>query len=304
MNKINSKFIEWYEGINKNKQAGQYSPHKPIAILFALAGVLRNERFISFVDSRKEIEKAIKFFTNKKTVKSIDPLYRLYANDSKDLSIWIAIPGDLKQDKSGNISIAQAIENDLKCGFSDEVYTWLNPNKAHCRLLIDQIIQDNFSEYLRNHLLDFIGITEFAPAVANQEMVERSIKLPKRDPNFKFKIRRLFDNQCAFCGIKVFLNQEILFLEAAHIQAKQNGGPCSEDNGLLLCPTHHYTFDRGVWSIDHNYKIVISKNADFKERKVSMFKEFEKQSIIEFLLDENQRPNEKFIQWHRQNILK
>lgn len=44
-------------------------------------------------------------------------------------------------------------------------------------------------------------------------------------------------------------------MEAAHIRWKPRGGDCCETNGLALCPTHHYTLDRGLWSLDHNDEI-------------------------------------------------
>lgn len=304
MEDLNKQFINWYEGINQNRHLGKYSPHKPLTLLYALANVLKGKRYISYNEDNEELKKIIKFFTNRRTVNPLDPLYRLYSNDSSEINVWTAIPGNLYRDNSGNVSVTEARERDLKCGFSEEYYDWLSQNKGYCQFLINQIMQDNFSDTLHGHILDFLGIFELPSELASPNQLEHTINVQRRDPNFKYKIRELFDNHCAFCGVKIYLDQEILFLEAAHIRAKQNGGPCSEDNGLLLCPTHHYTFDRGLWSLDADYKIVISDKARLKEKKVSLFKKFEGESIIEYLIDETLLPNESFVTWHREYILK
>jgi putative restriction endonuclease len=304
MDQLNKQFIKWYESINKNKSKGIYSPHKPLTILYALSKVLKSERYIDYNDERDTLSNIILFFTNKKSVKVTDPLYRLFKSDSREINVWDAIPRDLVTDKEGNIKITDAKERNLKCGFSDEYYEWLHTNKAYCQLLINQIMLDNFPESLHEALLTLLGIDELPAQYPTNEMVENTIKVAKRDPNFKFKIRTLFDNQCAFCGLKIYINDQLLSLEAAHIKAKQYGGPCSKDNGLLLCPTHHYTFDQGAWSLDDNLSIKLSKKASFNDKYAKSFLDFVGQSIERFIFESKFQPKAEYISWHRKNIFK
>lgn len=304
MQDLNSNFIKWYENINKNKSKGIYSPHKPLTILFALSKVLKSERYIDYVNDREELSGLILFFTNKKSVKVTDPLYRLFTNDSKEINVWKAIPNDLSTDKEGNIKISDAKDRKLQCGFADEYYNWLIQNKGYCQLLINQIMLDNFPESLHEALINLLGLDKLPIQDVTNEMAENTIKVAKRDPNFKYTIRTLFDNQCAFCGLKIYVNNQVLSLEAAHIKAKQYGGPCSKDNGLLLCPTHHYTFDQGVWSLDDNLRIKLSNKANFNDKHAKMFINFENHSIENFIFESKFTPEIKFITWHRKNIFK
>lgn len=168
---LNQKFIKWYEGINKNKSKGTYSPHKPLTILYALSKVIKSERYIDYNSERETLSKIILFFTNNKSVKVTDPLYRLYTSDSKDIPIWNAIPNDLKTDKEGNIKITDAKERNLKCGFSDEYYNWLQENKSYCQLLINQIMLDTFPESLHEALLTLLGLDDFPIQYPTNDMV-------------------------------------------------------------------------------------------------------------------------------------
>ncbi|PIP95053.1 MAG: hypothetical protein COW00_17840 [Bdellovibrio sp. CG12_big_fil_rev_8_21_14_0_65_39_13] len=126
----------------------------------------------------------------------------------------------------------------------------------------------------------------------------------KRDPLFRKRVLAIYDNRCAFCHLKIKLNHNDLSMEAAHIMWKARGGPCTEQNGLSLCPTHHYTFDKGVWSLDPNYKIILSSSLLLDKRSDLFFEPFKGQAITDSILDDNFLPHQKFLKWHGENIFK
>ena len=67
---------------------------------------------------------------------------------------------------------------------------------------------------------------------------------PGRDIAFRQTILEIYDYRCAACGIRVKLSDEISLVEAGHIipfELSRNDRP---DNGLALCPNHH-------WAMDH-----------------------------------------------------
>lgn len=71
----------------------------------------------------------------------------------------------------------------------------------------------------------------------------------KRDPKFREKILRKFNNTCIVCGCK-----EMNVLQAAHIKSVTNGGDDSEENGYCLCANHHLLFDSCKLIIDMESK--------------------------------------------------
>lgn len=65
-------------------------------------------------------------------------------------------------------------------------------------------------------------------------------------------------------------------MDAAHIIPKQHGGECISSNGLSLCPTHHRAFDWGIWTIDKNFKVLISPKVILNKQDDTIFTPYEK----------------------------
>lgn len=298
------QFIQWYSNINQSKNRETYAPHKPLAILFALSGVLHGKRWISYNEDREKLEELIGNFTKFQSKPNcLQPLWRL-TNDSKKLPFWTTQPTDLLVNASGDIPASQAREKNFQAGFSTEVYQWLAQDKKISQFLIGEIIEDNFPETLHETILEILNIFELKPEIETQEYVESKIVKVKRDPHFPKKILQLYDNRCSFCGLKIYLNHSPLSMEAAHIKWKARGGECDEYNGLSLCPTHHYTFDRGLWTLKDDYTIDISQNALIDSKSDVFFSPFIGRSIADYILDLTLLPDVGNIRWHHENILK
>lgn len=294
----------WYANIGQHKYKEVYSPHKPLTIIFALVGILKGKRWIEYNRDRDALENLIAEFTNNKTKPNcLHPLWRLQ-NDSKTCRTWQVIPDDFPINISGDISAIDAKSNDLKAGFSEPIYLWLKANPHMTQYFISEIIEDNFPESLEETILTSLGINELVPEIVEIEKVTSSITKVKRDPTFAKRILQLYDYRCAFCGLKIYLNHSPVSLEAAHIKWKARGGDCHETNGLSLCPTHHFTFDRGLWTINPDYTIHLSENALFDKKTDIFFTAFAGRSIVDHILDKEELPMQNNILWHHRNILK
>jgi len=67
---------------------------------------------------------------------------------------------------------------------------------------------------------------------------------PGRSSAFRHIVLEIYDYRCAACGIRVKINEDLSLAEAAHIipfGVSRNDKP---DNGLALCPNHHWAMDR------------------------------------------------------------
>ena len=72
-------------------------------------------------------------------------------------------------------------------------------------------------------------------------------------PKFNSDVFNYYQNQCAVCNIKYFL-------DAAHIVPVKDKGSDNKRNGLILCKNHHKAFDDGFFKINpNNLKIEIIK---------------------------------------------
>ena len=82
------------------------------------------------------------------------------------------------------------------------------------------------------------------------ETIEREI----REDGFREGIYEIYSG-CAICG-RLFESPEGDYdLEAVHILPKAQDGPDILQNGLGLCPQHHWAFDHGWFEIGAHYEI-------------------------------------------------
>lgn len=91
-------------------------------------------------------------------------------------------------------------------------------------------------------------------------------------------------------------------VDAAHIRPIGEGhnGPDLVRNGLALSKTVHWMFDRGLLSVDSNYKILVARNLvpDPIKRLLN--------PSGELILPESdrERPGAGFLEYHRNVIFK
>jgi hypothetical protein len=121
-----------------------------------------------------------------------------------------------------------------------------------------------------------------------------------RTSEFRNTVLDYFDHTCALCGAYLkFLN--FSSAEAAHIVPRSSIGVNRLENSLCLCKEHHWSFDRGMWSVDSQGKIIVCdelrKDANFNNK----YEEYLGKCIGEKVLE---KVNPKAFEWHRLNIFK
>jgi len=74
-------------------------------------------------------------------------------------------------------------------------------------------------------------------------------------------------------------------------------------NGIALCPNMHRAFDRGLLSVNEDYRIIVSPHfTEDEEHEYSLRKLSGKQIIapqVQFYL-----PEKSNLSWHRSNVYK
>jgi putative restriction endonuclease len=74
------------------------------------------------------------------------------------------------------------------------------------------------------------------------------------------------------------------------------------DNGLALCKNHHWAFDRGWFSINEDYRIIIPRGRFTEEspQETKPMKEFNGKQIV-LPTKEAHFPRLESLHWHRQH---
>lgn len=123
---------------------------------------------------------------------------------------------------------------------------------------------------------------------------------PKRNIAFRRAIIKLYDYTCAACRLRIITLDGETAVEAAHIFPFAQSFDDSIGNGLALCPLHHWSFDKGLFSIEDNYKMIVSTNFEESGDEAFLLRSLQSREI--YLPKEKPfRPSLTMIRWHRQN---
>ena len=105
----------------------------------------------------------------------------------------------------------------------------------------------------------FAGLAD-EPATFERPIVERMTARPFREAAFAAAVKSAYDDTCAITGLKIINGGGRSEVQAAHIKPVAASGPDSVRNGLALCGTVHWMFDRGLLSIDDDFTILMAKD--------------------------------------------
>lgn len=131
-------------------------------------------------------------------------------------------------------------------------------------------------------------------------MVELTASRPFRDRAFMHVVREVYNNKCALTGLSLINGGGRPEVQAAHIKSVADKGPDSIRNGLALSSTFHWLFDRGLISVDENYRILTAKNGIPDQIRQLLNAD----GKILIPNDENHRPHPYYLRFHREHRFK
>lgn len=229
---------------------GHRAPHKPLLILYALAQWQMGKRVILFAEAEERLNQLIRDFGGIGYPRSSYPFVRL-ANDG----VWeikdrhaVVLPS------LTDYSPKQLKEWGVTGSFTAEIAVWME-SAENREALIQFIIQENFPETYYLDIVEALNLTDPSGSVYIQVR-------QRRDPEFRERILDAYERSCALCNYQIRKGDQLVGLEAAHIQWHAAGGPDTENNGLALCAVHHKLFDYGLFSVNEQFQVLISPKAN------------------------------------------
>lgn len=144
----------------------------------------------------------------------------------------------------------------------------------------------------------------------NKKVVKVMQETKLRNRAFKQIIREVYDFKCAVCGLKIHSPNALLWeVEAAHIVPRSENGKDDILNGLALCRLHHWAFDVGWFTLEDNFRILISRKINDlstsfgKIGNYDFIRQLSKEnSTISLPKEYDMRPHPDAIKWHRENV--
>jgi putative restriction endonuclease len=124
---------------------------------------------------------------------------------------------------------------------------------------------------------------------------------PIRDRVFRSNVLSIYDCRCALTGLKLINGGGRAEVEAAHIMPVEHGGPDRVANGIALCGTAHWMFDRGLITLTNDLEIMVSRQANDQDGVWSLLNKSRRALLPE---PEDLRPYPRFLEWHRKHCFK
>lgn len=123
---------------------------------------------------------------------------------------------------------------------------------------------------------------------------------PFREAAFSGVVKSAYNNACAVTGIRIINGGGRSEVQAAHIRPVADAGPDSVRNGLALCGTVHWMFDRGLLSLGDDYTVLMTKSGipDAIRRMINFDGKLQLPLRPEF------RPHPQFLKYHREKVFK
>ncbi|MBH0157303.1 HNH endonuclease [Fictibacillus sp. 5RED26] len=229
--------------------------------------------------------------------------FRIYSNNALEKNQYLFEPNDIIVMKKDEI-----IGEDEKqtVYFLDRVTPAQSEFYHKCEIIIDTC------DIKKNHAI-YEGVLEeveskinMLPASPLKAVIDSSVtnKIQNSDTqisdlftptSFRDFTMVAYKGKCAVTG-NVIKYGKFLNLEAAHIRPKSHGGFFLPNNGLALSRDIHWAFDKGFFTLNDNYTLIVHPNLES-----DFLKNYNGKNI--FIPNDNfLKPSVESIQYHRKNV--
>ena len=282
------ELLEKIKSIKSWKSGDRRAPHKPLLVLFALGRLQSGVKQIEYAANQDSLKSLLEEFGPPNNPRPYYPFTRL-ANDG----IW-EIQADEELDLRKDYSNKRLRELHSIGHFTEEVSTLFQESPALVNEVVGYLLDNNFPQTLHRSILDAVGL-ELGTGV-------QSFRKP-RDPNFRKKVLEAYERSCAVCGYQIRRDDQIVGLEAAHVKWHSAGGPDTEQNGVAMCILHHELFDRGLFTIEENLMVKVSRRANGNHAFNDWLLKFHNEPIRK-PQSKNFYPEPEFVNWQVREVFK
>lgn len=294
---MQSKDVTYYCSLFRNlrrdyKNGG--APHKPILLISLIQAFQQKCYSNSDVKITPELVGLFKSNWNKLVATNhhclftlpfyhmnTEPFWKLIPN--LGCEIWVKSKSSMRSFANLNTAVKYAvIDEELK-----ELFLKKEESNILLQFLLDEYFPDsksNFGSGNNNYIIDIENqiikesqeaykkrILQIRKELDNDEFQEEVFV---RSNIFKKEVPKIYNYTCCISGLRIDAISNASMIDACHIIPFSESYNDTITNGIALCPNLHRAFDRGLISIDNNYKVLISRN--FSEINNSNY------SIIQF----------------------
>jgi len=277
-----------------DRARGNPAPHKPLLLLVIMEMMEKGEIGSTEVTLSPDI--AFRFSVFWSTVaqrRKQRPEVRLPFHYLKSSGIWE--PLTAQDEPSPDKKLTKRIRIDQ--GFFDLLSSQRFRDRAR-RVLIET--EPYFLPEERVALYSMLNIKPSAPEIREDEAAYKTSVQTGRDARFRIEVVLIaYRHTCALTGYRMTTLGMESIVDAAHIHEFRDSRNNDPRNGIALSKNAHWQFDRGLWSLNDDFKVIV-KEEKFVEEGVpgQRLADFEGRRI--FLPSEPKYwPERDYLGWHR-----
>ncbi len=171
------------------------------------------------------------------------------------------------QGKDGPLSIKglkvpgdAILDREVRCGkFTDKAWSELQEATTRRRAM-DILVEAYFPLSRRGELREELGMT-WPKRDAEAPSGRRALAMgrdPYEQKKFRDTVLLAYGRGCSVCDFGPLQERAPSAIAAAHIWPYEHGGPFAVENGLALCPVHHWAVDFGTMGFEDDGTILVS----------------------------------------------
>jgi putative restriction endonuclease len=185
----------------------------------------------------------------------------------------------------------------------------LDPNFFDC--LADQKFRDRARRVLietepyflpeeRTALYSMLQIKPQAPGIREDGDLYRESVQTGRDARFRIDVVVLaYKHTCALTGYRMTTLEMESIVDAAHIHQFHDSRNNDPRNGIALSKNAHWQFDRGLWSLNDDYQVLLNREKFIEEGVAGQrLADFEGRRFF-LPSDPKYWPEQTYLDWHR-----
>ncbi len=152
----------------------------------------------------------------------------------------------------------------------------------------------------RAALFSMLKIKPTVPEVREYEEHYRASIQMGRDARFRIEVVVLaYKHTCALTGYRLTTLEMGSIVDAAHIHAFSDSRSNDPRNGLALSKNAHWQFDRGLWSLNDDYQVLLNREKFIEDGAPGQrLADFEGRRIF-LPSDSKYWPECTYLDWHR-----
>ena len=301
-----SHYIYKFTKLRVDRSNGKPAPHKPILLLSIIHGIethqIKENRILitpelvaTFKDYWHKLVTDVRFTSNFSL-----PFYHLKSDGFWYLQTYLG--RELVLTRSNSIKSFSQLKQVVEYAYFNNDLFELIQNE-HTRQILKRTLLDTYFSNIKleqsNDLIREVinQILHEPPTIYKTKALsfdEEEVFV--RSGIFKKEIPKIYNFACAISGMKIISDSDVQMVDACHIVPFSESHDDTISNGISLCPNLHRAFDRGLISINNEYKVVVKPFVE--QDNCYSIKQFEGKQI---LLPNNEHffPSQRNLAAHR-----